>query len=240
MWLVSWYLLVVLGTLMPEMTVFCTAAGGFRLVRENRQTSAQTLRRGDRVLYRLVRKNWRSGAQKLRRDLLRHLNVVLSRRTDNRRLQSRGYKARRIVKVPRGQKLYVVNGLKWISIGQLVTGDMSYSVMKAYLCSSGSTTGSVYVGWFEKPRMKIVFKEIWLTVVDPFTSFTYGVVSTILVERLRPFYRQILEEDLVPHAGPRYANNWILADDNARPLPADYRGRLPPTAGYYETGLGPL
>ena len=71
---------------------------------DNRKSTGRprkTNARDDHVLYRLVRENRRSSAQKLRRDWLRNLNVVLSRRTVNRRLQSRGYKARRMVKVPK-------------------------------------------------------------------------------------------------------------------------------------------
>ena len=196
---------------------------------DNRKSTGRprkTNARDDRVLYRLVRENRRSSAQKLRRDWLRNLNVVLSHRTVNRRLQSRGYKARRMVKVPKLTIRAKVVRREWaqrhinrpighwrhvifcdesrfmlfridnrIRVCRLVGEAMHEDCLQENVAYGG---GSVHV-WggichLGKATLRVLDRNVT------------GL-----------FYRQILEEDLVPHAGPWYANNWILADDNARP-----------------------
>ena len=41
-------------------------------------------------------------------------------------------------------------------------------------------------------------------------------------------YRRVLEEHLVPHGRAWYRNNWLLADENARPPSGLCSGCLPP------------
>ena len=57
--------------------------------------------RDDRVLYRLARENRRFSVQRLRRAWQPYVNSAVSRKTVNRRLVARAYRARRMAKVPR-------------------------------------------------------------------------------------------------------------------------------------------
>ena len=57
--------------------------------------------RDDRVLYRLARENRRFSVQRLRRAWQPNVNFAVSRQTVKRRLLTRAYRARRMVKVPR-------------------------------------------------------------------------------------------------------------------------------------------
>ena len=71
--------------------------------------------------------------------------------------------------------------------------------------------------------MKIVHMVMWLTEA---VLYMYGVVSLIWEKPPCAFcgsdvtgavYRRVLEDHLVPHDRTCYRNNWLLADDNARP-----------------------
>ena len=64
---------------------------------------------------------------------------------------------------------------------------------------------------------------MWLTEA---ALYMYGVVSLIYGKNLLvrsgsdvtgAVYRRVLEDHLVPHGRTWYRNNWLLADDNARP-----------------------
>ena len=69
--------------------------------------------------------------------------------------------------------------------------------------------------------MKIVHMVMWLTEA---VMYIYGVVSLIWEKPVRSgsdvtgaLYRRVMEDHLVPHDRTWYRNNWLLADDHARP-----------------------
>ena len=60
-------------------------------------------------------------------------------------------------------------------------GNMSSYATKVDSCSSGSTIGSEFEDWLEKPRMKIVHMVMWSTEA---VLYMYGVVSLIWEKNL--------------------------------------------------------
>lgn len=60
-----------------------------------------TTARDDRTLFRIVRNNRRFSTKRLRREWQLQANVRVSRQTVNRRLVSRDFRARRLVKAPK-------------------------------------------------------------------------------------------------------------------------------------------
>ena len=186
-----------------------------RCTRRSRKTND----RDDRVLYRLYRENWRSSVHRLRRAWQPDVNFAVSRQTVNRRQVARAYRAMRMVKVPRLTVRAKLVRRHWAqthisrSLGQwqhvifcdesrfmLFRIDNRIRVRRLVIeamnedCTHGNMShggGSVYV---------------WGGILVRSGSDVTGTV-----------YGGVQEEHLVIHGRAWYRNNWLLADENARP-----------------------
>ena len=164
--------------------------------------------RDDRVLYRLARENRRCSVQRLRRAWQPNVNFAVSRQTVNRRLVARAYRARRMVKVPiltvRAKLVRRHWAQKYIN---RPLGQWQHVIFcdEVDSCSSGSTKGSVFEDWLEKPRMKIVHMVMWLTEA---IMYIYGVVSLIWEKPPCAFWIRCHWSRLSPSSGGPLGSTW--------------------------------
>ena len=178
------------------------------------------------MLYRLAREHRRFSVQRLRRAWQPNMNFAISRQTVNMRLVARAYMSRRMVEVPRltvraklvrrhwaqkhinrplGQWQHVIfcDESRFvlfridnrIRVRRLVGEAMNKDCAHDNVAHGGD---SVHV-WGGISHMG----KTSLCVLDQMS--------------LEPFIAELLEEHLVPHGRAWHRNNWLLADDNARP-----------------------
>ena len=185
-----------------------------------------TTARDDRALFRIMRDNRRFCAQRLRAEWQNQTNIRVSRQTVNRRLLSRGYMARRLVKAPRLSNAAKRRRLQWArehlnrhaqhwrhavfcdeSRFLLHRVDGRYRVRR----SRGEDLGDdSYQGAIAHGGGSV---HIWGAICYQGKS-EIRVLDQNVTGHL---YLDILQNNLVPDARQHYGNNWILVDDNARP-----------------------
>ena len=183
-----------------------------------------TNQRQDRILYRQVRQNRRSSAQSLLREWRPHLNGPVSRRTVNRRLQKRGYMARRLVKVPKLKGRDRVRRRQWAQQHQ--NRPLGHWQHVVFCDESRFQLFRID----ERARVRRLTGEAMLDdCVQPNVAYGGGSVHVwggihsqgktelhILHQNVTGHvYQNIMETHLVPNVRLHYEDNWILAHDNA-------------------------
>ena len=162
----------------------------------------------DRVLYRLARENRRFSVQRLRRAWQPYVNFAVSRKTVNRRLVARAYRARQMVKVPRLPARAKLVRRHWaLTDINRPLGQWQHVILhtKVHSCSSGSTMGSMFEDWLEKPWMKIVHRVMWLTEA---VLHMCGVVSLIWENPPCAFWFRCHWSRLSPSSGGTLGFTW--------------------------------
>ena len=200
------------------------------------------------MLYRLARENRRFSVQRLRRAWQPNVNFAVSRQTVNRRLVVRAYRARQMVKVPRLTESAKLVRRHWAQkhinrpLGKwqhvIFCDEIRFMLFRIYnrirvrrlvgeVMNEDCTHGNVAHGGGSL--------HIWGGISH------MGKTSLCVLDQmsLEPFIAEVLEDHLVPHDRTWYRNNWLLADDNARPH-RDCVVDEPPWTRRNPRGLGPL
>lgn len=185
-----------------------------------------TTERDDRELFALVRRGRQKSATRLRDEWVGALDVPVSVRTTNRRLEKRGYTARRPAKkpllTPRHRQERLAWAARWIDLTlnhwhHVVFADESRFLLHR---SDGRIRVRRLAG--ERFREDCVLGTV---AYGGGSVHVWGAMHSggqsqlvVLVENVNGVrYRDILEEHLVPWARATFGDNFAFQDDNAPP-----------------------
>ena len=165
------------------------------------------------MLYRLARDNRRFSVQMLRRAWQPNVNFAVSRQTVNRRLVARAYRARRIghcaqkhINRPLGQWQHVIFCDESRFMLFRIDNRIRVRRLVGEAMNEDCTNGNVAHGGG--------YVHVWGGISH------MGKTSLCVLDQmsLEPFIAKFWRTTYmyVPH-GRTYRNNWLLADDNARP-----------------------
>lgn len=184
----------------------------------------KTTPQDDRVLYRMCRQNRFKSASTLRNEWEHHINTRVSSSTVNRRLLSRGLRARRPAKKPLLTGVRKQNRLEWARQHQhrrlrhwrhvLFTDESRFLLHRA--------DGRLRVR--REPGQRFQEDTVMPSVahgggsVHVWGGIHYGgrTELTILRQNVNAeYYRHILDTEMVPYARRHFGRNFLLQHDNA-------------------------